>query len=546
MVVVALALAGWFGRPAYRRYKANRSLQQARVFMAGGDVRSAALSLHTVLAIEPSNLEACRLMANLADGTQSPDALAWRKRVLELAPTLDNKIFFAATALRVERPPFPLTAQTLAEVQSQAASNTAYHLVASQLALKLNRVADAEAHLEAAAALEPTNRLHRLNLATLRLQSADTNVAAAARGELASLTGDPLLGLPALRSLITYGVLRKEYGAAENFCVQLLARPQAGFDDQLLQLTVLREAGSAAFKPTLARVEETAGTNAIWAAQTVSWMAAHDLGREALDWLGTLPEAIRTTMPVPLVEADCYVGLKDWTGLEARLNGQRWEEQDFLRLALLARALREQKREEIAHAVWSRAVGAASGRNEFLVMLVQLAGTWGWTQETEDLLWTIARRSPSEDWALKNLFQQYTARGDTAGLYRVYQALLERRPDSVEAKNNVAALGLLLGRDTTRAGGLAKEVYEAAKTNAIYVSTYAFALHEQGSNAEGLKLMQVLPQTELERPNIAAYYAVLLTAAGEKEKAQPYFARAEKAQLLPEERKLVTQARGLK
>ncbi len=104
---------------------------------------------------------------------------------------------------------------------------------------------------------------------------------------------------------------------------------------------------------------------------------------------------------------------------------------------------------------------AASGRNEFLVMLAQLAGTWGWTEQAEDLWWTIARRSPTEDWPLQTLLQQYAARGDTAGLYRVYRALLERRPSSLEAKNNVAALGLLLGRDTAQAGQLAREVYEA-------------------------------------------------------------------------------------
>ncbi len=71
-------------------------------------------------------------------------------------------------------------------------------------------------------------------------------------------------------------------------------------------------------------------------------------------------------------------------------------------------------------------------------------------------------------------------------------------------------------------------------------------MHEQGSTAAGLKLLQGLPGTELERPAIAAYYVVLLAAAGEKEKARLYFALAEKAQLLPKERELVARARGQK
>ena len=87
-------------------------------------------------------------------------------------------------------------------------------------------------------------------------------------------------------------------------------------------------------------------------------------------------------------------------------------------------------------------------------------------------------------------------------------------------------------------------MYEADKTNAICVSTYAFALHTQTNTAGGLKLMQTLPESELQRPSIAAYYAILLTAASEREKARPFFAAAEKAQLLPEERRLLAQALG--
>jgi hypothetical protein len=48
--------------------------------------------------------------------------------------------------------------------------------------------------------------------------------------------------------------------------------------------------------------------------------------------------------------------------------------------------------------------------------------------------------------------------------------------------------------------------------------------------------MQTIPETSLREPTIAVYYAVLLAAAGEREKAGPYFGAAEKAPMLPEER----------
>jgi hypothetical protein len=177
-------------------------------------------------------------------------------------------------------------------------------------------------------------------------------------------------------------------------------------------------------------------------------------------------------------------------------------------------------------------------------MLAQLTDSWGWQKETEDVLWTIVKRSPADEWALQSLLKRLAARDDTAGLYRAYQALLERHPQSLDAKNNFAMLGLLLNRDEARANKLAREVYEADKTNAFGVSTYAFALHTRTNTTAGLRLMQTLPESELQRPNIAAYYAILLAAAGEREKARPFFAEAEKAQLLPEERRLLAQALG--
>ena len=543
LIVLALVAGVWIGRPAYHRYKETHGLKQARAALAKKDYRNLDLSLRTVLAINPANLEAVRLMADLADEARSPAALVWRRRLAELSPTLNNKIIMAACALRFEPPPFAFTAQTLEEIRPAAETNTSYHLVASQLAIKLNRLPDAETHLRAAAALQPTNRLHQLNLATIRLQSAETNTADAARRELAALAEDSVLGAHALRSLVADGVVRRQFAEAQNFSRQLLQRPQATFDDRLQQLTILSGARSAELGEWLGSAEAEAATNTIKSALLVSWLTAHDSAREALNWLASLPAPAPDTLPVPLVEADAYVALRDWKGLETRLDGQRWKEQDFLRLALLARASREQGQRDTSNSKWRLAVNAATAKSETLAVLAQVAGSWGWQGEVEDLLWVIVQRSPGAEWALKNLLQGYAAKNDTPGLYRVYQALLKNHPQTVELKNNVAMFGLLLNRDRREAGRLAREVYEAGKTNALLLSTHAFALHTQGKTAEGLKLMQTLPESELLRPNIALYYAVLLAATGDVASAKTYLDAAEKSPMLPEERRLLEQAR---
>jgi len=293
----------------------------------------------------------------------------------------------------------------------------------------------------------------------------------------------------------------------------------------------------------LARLKESAASNTVTVAQLISWMNTHGQPQAALDWVRKLPASTQNTLPVPLMESDCYLTLKDWPGLETRLSGQNWEDQEFLRQALLANALRKQGRNQVADVVWKQAVAAASTRAEFVGVLFEIANSWGWQEETESLLWALVKRAPRDTWPLQTLLQRYGSNGNTGGLLRVYEVLLERNPKSMPAKNNVAVISLLLERDVDRAATLAQQVYEADKTNAVYLSTYAFALHAKGKSAQALKLMETLPETDLRRPDVATYYAVLLSATGDREKAQAYVTSAEKAQMLPEERRLLDSVR---
>jgi len=544
LAVLALLAAGaWLGRPVYRHYKEARSLKQAREFLQKGDLRNGVLSLRAALAANPSNLEATRRMADLLTEAQSPAAVGWWRRVVELSPTAENKVLFAAAALRFEKPPFPFASQCLDELkQAGAETNTAYHLVASQLALRLNRLEDAAHHLSAAAKLEPTNRLHQLNLATLRLREPESAAATQARQELAALVSDPALGEHALRSLIAHGLVRRRFDEAEQFSRQLLALPQARFDDRLQHLTVLEAARSPQTNAWISQLHREAATNAFNTVSLVVWLASHGQARPALDWVAGLDAKIRAAAPLALVQVDCYVALRDWAGLQKFLAEQNWEDQEPLRLALLTRALREQNRRDTADAQWRRALGG--GKVEALAAVAQMAAAWGWTAETEEALWAVVKRAPWQEWAWQALIRARTTAGDAAGLYRVYSTLLESKPNAAIVKNNLAALGLLLNRDVDKCARLAREVHLAATNNVVFASTLAFALHVQGKTAEGLRVLQSFPETELQNPAVAAYYAVLLAASGQSDKAAPFVAIAEKGQLLPEEKNLLATARA--
>ena len=241
-VLVLFGFLGlWFyARPAYQRHRETRALEQAKSYLAKGDYRNASLSARQALQVNPRNLEACRIMADLAERSRSPYVLDWRRRIVELAPTIQNKLMLASTALRCQAPPYPLAAQTLDELKDSAGNVAAYHAVSAELALRLKQTAEAIAQFEQASRLEPTNELHQLNLAVLQLQSTNAGAPAAARATLERLRASTNVGAVALRWLVAESLGRDDLSTPERFSRQLLADPHSLPDDRLQHLTILQ------------------------------------------------------------------------------------------------------------------------------------------------------------------------------------------------------------------------------------------------------------------------------------------------------------------
>ena len=118
-------------------------------------------------------------------------------------------------------------------------------------------------------------------------------------------------------------------------------------------------------------------------------------------------------------------------------------------------------------------------------------------------------------------------------------------PASLEIKNNLAYLNLLLRTDQAEAETVAAKLHVQKPENPAFASTYAFALHLKGRDADGLAVMQKLPAAALAQPAIALHYGILLSATGNAAAAQPQLAIARsETSLLPEEKQLCKQAAG--
>lgn len=541
---LALLVGGfglWFsaGRSDRIRQQRDRLLQHATHCLDQGNLREASVSLRQVLDADPRDLPALKMMAQVAERYGSPEAIdGWRK-VLDLEPTVGNRLSYATTCLRFEGAPYALTAEALDAMGPEAQDLAPYHLLCSEVALRLGNKDEALPHLQSALRVDPSDRATQVRLAALQLQS--TNLVEVSRGRtiLTDLSTDKVVGAAALRCLALAALVEGDLDQAEELSARLVFQNSGKQEDALVHLAILSVRQKPILPEPLTTLQRNCGTDPLAVFALATWMVRQGLVDEATSWVKGLDEETRWREPIPLVFVEACVKREDWTGLEEFLRSRAWVGLEFLRLAYLSLALEKQGHGAAAEAQWRLAVRAAGDRLGVMVGLLKLARDWGWEQAYEDLLWRIAHRFPSERWSFGELDRYYTHRGDSRSLFRLYGMMLRTQPDNLLVQNNFSTLALLLGKDLSRAHELAERAYAARPKDAAVAATYAYSLHLQGRRSEGLKALEILEPKQLEDGPGTLYYAVLLQAAGQFDQAAPFFQAARRRPLLPEERALL-------
>lgn len=547
VILSLLLLGGGYG--GYRVYKNMRQaklVKQAQKYLDKSEPRKAMLVLQRALRYNSRDVEACRLMADLAEAGRSPVALMWRSRVVEYNPlSNDDRLALARTAMTFRD--YAAATNALEGVDLPGKKTASYHNIAGTVAAAGNRADQAEAHFLEAARLEPQNPVLQLNLSVTRLHRTNAQGLLEARSTLKQVSANPtnsMLRCQALRELIVDSMRYRQAETALTLSQQLLRETNSTFQDRILRLNVLRATTNAQFKTALASFQREAVTNSATIYEMGMWQLANTTPAETLTWLRTVPISEQTNQPAALLMAECFTALKDWPGLQNFLEPQNWAELEFIRRAFKARALRGQNLTGAAKSEWEVALKAVNGQQAGLVMLLRLAAAWNWQSEGEELLWSIVNRYPAEKWAFNALNQILYVGGRTRPMMTLYIQELKRTPTDLAMKNNLAVTALLLEANEQKPHDLALEVYQKAPTNSSYASTYAFSLHLLGKNAEALKVMQSINAKDLEDPSIASYYGLILKATGDAAKARPYLEKSTKAQLLPEERLLFDRAKA--
>jgi predicted Zn-dependent protease len=271
----------------------------------------------------------------------------------------------------------------------------------------------------------------------------------------------------------------------------------------------------------------------------VYWLINHRRADDAVKWLEERFQLVSAPVSLQMAHADALIAQGKWSETESKLRDERWSESDYLRLAAIARSLRERQEPSFAKA-WGQAVESSRKDQVSGFRLAVLVLSWGWKGESTDLLWrvveTVSQWRPQALWIL---WQISRADRDAAGLLRVASNQHEDDPKDIRYKNNYAFHLLLLNIDAQRAVRLAEECWREEPSQPNVAATYAFALYRVSKYQEGVQVLDKLPAKDLGQPNIALYYALVLKAAGQTDKASHYLTLARKSdRFLPEELEL--------
>ena len=413
----------------------------------------------------------------------------------------------------------------------------------SDVALIRHNLAEYEKELLEAKRIDPQNKKYDLALATLHVAANDVATHEVGVRELLDLGEDEFFRRDAIHRLADDALRRNQITGALEYARKLDNLPSRDFSDRLLLLSILKVAGDAEAQSLLEQLKKDASGDATKIGALVGWMNSQKMSAEAVRWIKMLPATILAKRTAPLNVAEAFVATSDWDGLRKFCVGTKWDAFGYMRNALAARALRESGQVEESSQQWNEAVAKISGRSEQILGLAELARKWGWQNQALDLWWLAARDPVNAEKTLRLLYDYYAGRRDTQELYRVLLHLEKVRPTDPAVRNNLAQISLLLNLNADQAYRLAREVYEQEPKNPDYAATYAFSLYLQGNMKRALQVLAGFSEAELERPQIAAYYGVMLARNSDFSRASKFLDLSEKANLLPEEKKLVEKAK---
>ncbi len=567
LLLAVLAGAGWgayeFGKSWYLDFREKKLVETAENNIASENFSEAALSAKRALQLNNRSVPATQSMAYLAETLETPDAILWRSRVLELSPEDPaNRTALAAASIRfgeVQR-----ARQALEELPESERNSVNFHELSALISFSEGLFEDSIYHFQSALELDPDDKSKLLNLAKAQLFSPSNAQREDAVVTLEKLAQEDEFAGEALRLLIRNAFQLGSVVKSLEYARQLEGFKDATMQDLLLATQVRLTHFNSVILPldiqsrlnltssrlpvSLKRIKKLALKSPETLVQTIQWMYRNGLALQAVLW--TRGELLLYQVSDPRIQAaigECYIRLKDWDGLLewSELSGVDWEFFEYFRHAYRAKAIVElgqaDVNSDLVKGIWLEAIESSEMNPGALELLANRANNWGWEDLSVSTYWTMINNVNDPTLALQVLFRYYSTNKNTYGLWRITDLLVRRDPTDLILKNNLAQLSMLLKSQLRRATEIAAELYEAKKDQADYSSTHAFGLLLEKRYRSALQVIRQFPESSLTEPSVALYVGLVFYANDLKEDAERFFryARAGVSNFLPEENALL-------
>jgi Flp pilus assembly protein TadD len=539
VVLVGVGLAALLLPSQLSSWHEKQLLSAARASFERGDLPNAVILCRQLLQRNALSPDACRLMVAINEQANSPEAISWARKLADLSHN-DPEALTKLATLGLKFGETGVAEDALDRLPAPAKGTAGTISIRAALAITAGQFEKAGSLFERATRLEPSNLNWRLDLLKFRLQFRDPAHADSARQELEVLSKNPNTKADALRALLQDARSQSKSQRALAIAKELASIPGAPLTDKLALLEELRTNSVEHFPAELAglqkAIESSGNPDLIY--QLTSWQNSQGLYRESFNWIARLPNNLAQRLPILVARCDALMGIGDWLKVRTEVAGTDWGWMNYLRLAIYARAEQALGESNFLER-WESAIVATAGDWGALVSLANLAQRWSWRQQAVETLWLIARQPEGQHAALQKLYTLYERERNLAELYKVAKRYWEVYPKDPVAVNNVASLGLLLGKDTDQATKLAEQVYAEEPSVSAFAATYAFAMLRQHQPEKALQVLQKLPQTAMGDASIRLCYGLALAATGQRDAAKGYLETAlGSGRLFPEEEAL--------
>ena len=545
-LLVLLMLIGMASLPAYRalkRWRADQLMNGAEKSVERGSLVEAYQSARSAHGLDPNNLRALRMLAEMYEGTGAREALAYRRSVAESAgATGQDRAAYLRVLIRAGR-------LDLADefVRKMGVTGRADPVVAALIADLLRmrgqpEEARAVEDLAAASSVLGEKTTAELIQARGRLESPDPAERAQARATLLRIGASKV---PEARDALR--ILAAAPDRTEKETREII---------RLLEANPLNPAADFFLAKTLTLELRPDWRGAVLEEARKLWSGGTEEQRTALaeflmrhgDAEGVLDLPVTRQGRAFLLRLDALARLGRWPTIREELvlaSAEKNALDPFFIEVFQARVAQEMREISMADVRWKQAMSKAAGNPQKLEFLANFAEKSGNLPMAAEAYRSMVKFPAAAVPGYLGLIRIAEKRADMRQLRDVIGELSRQLPEDPAPKNDLAYLHLLLNERIDDSLQISRDLVSALPDRAAYRTTLALAYLRKN---ESQKALAAYDETKIDwsaaLPGWQAVRAAVLAANGREEEARRLAASINWDRLKPQERDLVRTLRA--